>query len=126
MLQGVQALLDQGQDGGQITAQQHGRIQPSRLGRFGQALKIGKDKEYGASVDVSAMSSKEQRGILDSLFVPVKSAWPVPFVVVLDPDPQTALVVSAEQPPRILGPDDVLKFPDLLGEFQVVVRRFFE
>ena len=50
----------------------------------------------------------------------------VQYVVVLDPDPQTALVVSAEQPPRILGPDDVLKFPDLLGEFQVVVRRFFE
>ncbi|MGC1723499.1 MAG: hypothetical protein WA746_31350 [Isosphaeraceae bacterium] len=71
-------MLDQGQDGGQITAQQRGRIQPSRLGRFGQALKIGKDKEYGVSVDVSAMSSKEQRGILGSLFVPVKSAWPVP------------------------------------------------
>ena len=50
----------------------------------------------------------------------------VQFMVVLDPDPQTALVYSAEQPPRILGPDDVLKFPDLLGEFQVVVRRFFE
>ena len=50
----------------------------------------------------------------------------VQYVVVLDPDPQTALVVSAEQPPRILGPDEVLKFPDLLGEFQVVVRRFFD
>ncbi len=78
MLRGVQALLDQGQDGGQITAQQDGGIQPGRFGRFGQALKIGKDKEYGASVDVSAMSSKEQRGILGSLFVPVESAWPVP------------------------------------------------
>ena len=50
----------------------------------------------------------------------------VQYVVVLDPDPQTALVSSAEQPPRILGPDEVLKFPDLLGEFQVVVRRFFD
>jgi len=48
------------------------------------------------------------------------------YVVVLDPDTQTALVASAEQPPRILGPDEVLEFPDLLGEFQVVVRRFFE
>ncbi len=42
MLPGVQALLDQGQDGGQITAQQGGGIQP---GMFGQTLKIGKDKE---------------------------------------------------------------------------------
>ncbi len=77
MLRGVQALLDQGQDGGQITAQQGRGIQP---GRFGQALKIGKDKEHGVSVDVSAMSSKDQRGILGSLFVPVESAWPVPSV----------------------------------------------
>jgi len=50
----------------------------------------------------------------------------VQYVVVLDPDPQTALVASAEQPPRILGPDEELKFPDLLGKFHVVVRRFFE
>ena len=50
----------------------------------------------------------------------------VQYVVVLDPDPQIALVLSAEQPPRILGPDEELKFPDLLGEFRVVVRRFFE
>jgi len=50
----------------------------------------------------------------------------VQYVVILDPDPQTALVSSAEQPPRILGPDEELKFPDLLGDFQVVVRRFFE
>jgi len=50
----------------------------------------------------------------------------VQYVVVLDPDPQTALVYSAEQQPQILGPDDELTFPDLLGEFRVVVRRFFE
>ena len=30
------------------------------------------------SVGVSAMSSREQRGILGSLFVPVESAWPAP------------------------------------------------
>ena len=75
MLRGVQALLDQGQDGGQITAQQGGGIQP---GRFGQTLKIGKDKESGVSVDVLGGSSREQRGILGSLFIPVESAWPVP------------------------------------------------
>ncbi len=50
----------------------------------------------------------------------------VQYVVVLDPDSQTALIASAEQPPRILGPDDLLKFPDLLGEFHAEVRRFFE
>ena len=50
----------------------------------------------------------------------------VQYVVVLDPDPQTALVSSAEQPPRILGPDEELRFPDILGEFQVLVRRFFD
>ena len=41
----------------------------------------------------------------------------VQYVVVLDPDSQTALVSSAEQPPRILGPDEKLAFPDLLGGF---------
>jgi Uma2 family endonuclease len=48
------------------------------------------------------------------------------FVVVLDPDSLTALVYSADQPPRMLGLDDELALPELLGDFRVLVRRFFE
>ncbi len=47
-------------------------------------------------------------------------------VVVLDPGPRTAHVFRSDQAPRVLGPDDELTFPDLLGAFRVVVRKFFE
>jgi Uma2 family endonuclease len=50
----------------------------------------------------------------------------VGMVVVLDPEPRTAHVFRSDQAPRELGPDDELTFPDLLGEFRVAVRRFFE
>ena len=46
-------------------------------------------------------------------------------VIVLDPDPETAHVFRPDQPPRVLGPDDELTVPDLLGDFRVAVRRFF-
>jgi Uma2 family endonuclease len=47
-------------------------------------------------------------------------------VVVLDPEPRTAHVYGADQPVRILGPDDELTLPEILGDFRVPVRRFFE
>jgi Uma2 family endonuclease len=47
-------------------------------------------------------------------------------VVVLDPEPRTAHVYDADRPARILGPDDELTLPEILGDFQVAVRRFFE
>jgi Uma2 family endonuclease len=50
----------------------------------------------------------------------------VVVVLVLDPDATSAQVYRADQPPRILGPDDELTLPDLLGEFRVAVRRFFD
>jgi len=56
MLPGVQALLDQGQDGGQITAQQGGGIQP---GRFGQTLKIV-EKLKGDRKDEYSMRINDQ------------------------------------------------------------------
>jgi hypothetical protein len=46
--------------------------------------------------------------------------------VVLDPEPQTALIFSADDPPRMLGPDEELSFHQLLGDFRVAVRRFFD
>ncbi|MEO6812086.1 MAG: Uma2 family endonuclease [Isosphaeraceae bacterium] len=50
----------------------------------------------------------------------------VPFVVVLDPEPQTANLFAADHPPRVLSADDDLAIPALLGAFQVAVRRFFQ
>ncbi|MGO9600898.1 MAG: Uma2 family endonuclease [Isosphaeraceae bacterium] len=50
----------------------------------------------------------------------------VSFVVILDPDAQTAVVYGGDQPPRMLGPDDELAFPELLGAFRVKVGRLFE
>jgi Uma2 family endonuclease len=51
----------------------------------------------------------------------------VTAVLILDPDTSTAHVVHADQPTRVLGPQDTLTLPDILGaEFAVVVGRFFE
>ncbi len=47
-------------------------------------------------------------------------------VLVLDPEARSALVVETERPPRWLGPDDEWSVPEILGEFHVAVRRFFE
>ena len=47
-------------------------------------------------------------------------------VVVLDPDTRSAHVFEADRPNRVLGPDDVMTFPDLLGDFAVVVGRIFD
>ncbi len=49
----------------------------------------------------------------------------VGVVIILDPDTEKAHVFRPGQPPRELGPDDELTLPDLLGDFRVVVRRFF-
>ena len=51
----------------------------------------------------------------------------VPIVVVLDPGPRSAFVYRDDQPPIVLGPDDELTIPEVLGpDFRVAVRRFFE
>lgn len=51
----------------------------------------------------------------------------VTAVLVLDPDTSTAHVLHADQPTRVLGPEETLTLPDLLGEeFGVVVGRFFD
>ena len=47
-------------------------------------------------------------------------------VVVLDPDPQTAHIFSADEAPRTLNADDMLTFPGLLEGFAERVGRFFE
>ncbi len=47
-------------------------------------------------------------------------------VCVLDPEPQTAHLYYPDQPPRTLGPDDELSFPECLGDFRVPLRRLFE
>jgi Uma2 family endonuclease len=47
-------------------------------------------------------------------------------VVVLDPRSRKAHVYSVDDEPVVLGPDDELTFPGLLGEFRVAVHRFFD
>jgi Uma2 family endonuclease len=50
----------------------------------------------------------------------------VKAVCVLDQQTETALVFTADDPPRTLTPEQELTFPDILGDFRVLVRRFFE
>jgi Uma2 family endonuclease len=47
-------------------------------------------------------------------------------VVVLDPDPQTAHVFGADEPPRMLSAEDELTIPGVLEGFAVKVAKFFE
>ena len=47
-------------------------------------------------------------------------------VVVLDPEPRTAHLFFADQPPRTLTADDDLTVPEILGDFRVAVRRYFD
>lgn len=48
------------------------------------------------------------------------------YVVVLDPGRETAHLFGVDDPPRILGPDDELTIPAILGDFRERVGRFFE
>jgi Uma2 family endonuclease len=50
----------------------------------------------------------------------------VQAVCVLDEQTQTATVYAANNSPRTFGADEDLTFPDILGDFRVAVRRFFE
>lgn len=50
----------------------------------------------------------------------------VTIVCVLDPEPRTIHVYHADQPSRILERGEDLTFPDVLPEFRVAVRHFFE
>jgi Uma2 family endonuclease len=47
-------------------------------------------------------------------------------VVVLDPEPQIAHVFSADEPPRMLAPEEELVLPGILDDFRIRVGRFFE
>ncbi len=50
----------------------------------------------------------------------------VAVVCVLDQVSETLHVYHAEELPRTLHGDDELTLPDILGDFRVAVRRFFE
>jgi Uma2 family endonuclease len=50
----------------------------------------------------------------------------VGIVCVLDPERRTIYLFEGDEPYRILTDQDELTFPNLLGEFRVPVRRFFE
>ena len=47
-------------------------------------------------------------------------------VVVLDPQSRKAHIYSVDDEPVVLGPEDELTVPDLLGDFRVAVHRFFD
>jgi Uma2 family endonuclease len=48
------------------------------------------------------------------------------YVVVLDPGNETAHLFGVDDPPRILGSDDELTIPAILGDFRERIGRFFE
>jgi Uma2 family endonuclease len=50
----------------------------------------------------------------------------VTVVCVLDPERRTLHLYEGDQPVRILGEDDKLTLPSLLGKFRVAIRRFFD
>jgi Uma2 family endonuclease len=50
----------------------------------------------------------------------------ITVVCVLDEEGLTANVFSADLMPRIAGPDQELTLPEVLSDFRVAVRRFFE
>ena len=50
----------------------------------------------------------------------------VAVVCVLDPERRTLHLYEGDQPPRILGGDDELTFPALLGDFRVRVGQLLE
>jgi Uma2 family endonuclease len=50
----------------------------------------------------------------------------VSVVCVLDERTQSAHIFPADEPNRIVTADEELTFPELLPDFRVVVRRFFE
>ncbi len=51
---------------------------------------------------------------------------PTTTVVVLDDQHRSAHVFGGDGTHQVLGPNDELALPDLLGIFRVEVRRFFE
>lgn len=50
----------------------------------------------------------------------------VAVVCVLDPEPRTAHLFFADAPARTLAADEEFALPELLGDFRVAVRLFFE
>jgi Uma2 family endonuclease len=50
----------------------------------------------------------------------------VTWVCVLDPQTQSAHLYHADSPPRTFRAEDELTLPEVLGDFRVVVERFFE
>ncbi len=47
-------------------------------------------------------------------------------VVVLDPQSRKAHVYGVDEEPSVLGPEDELTVPDLLGDFRVAVHQLFD
>jgi Uma2 family endonuclease len=47
-------------------------------------------------------------------------------VIVLDPSSRNAHIYAEDDAPVILGPEDELTIPDILGDFRVAVQRFFD
>lgn len=50
----------------------------------------------------------------------------VGFVGVLDPEARSMHLFRAEQPVQILGEDDELAIPEILGDFRVTIRRLLD
>jgi Uma2 family endonuclease len=64
------------------------------------------------------------RDVLEKVFEYLDAG--VGVVIVLDPMRRTLRLFQGDEPDRILTDQDELTLPDLLGEFRVAIRRFFE
>lgn len=110
-----------------------------------------RDPDTVRGADVSFYSyARVPRGPLPNAYLPVPpelvvevlspdDRWPrtmkkvgeylnvgVLMIVVLDPELGRAHVFASDAGPRMLGADDELTMPGVLGEFRVQVGRFFE
>ena len=118
-----------GNDSGVLTQRDPDSLRGADVAYYGpaKAQRIGRTQGYPESppdlvVEVRSPSDRWREvlaKVLEYLSVGV------PIVVVLDPDTRSAHLFEGDQPPRKLGPEDTLTFPDLLGDFAVVVERIF-
>ncbi len=96
---------------------------------YGRLPKGPLDKKYGPEVPelvIEVRSPDDRWRDLHAKVAEYLTAG-VTAVIVLDPDANTAHVFHADQPTRVLGPEDTLTLADILGaDFQIVVGRFFD
>ena len=119
-----------GNDSGIITRRDPDTVRGADLAYYGlpKVAKIGAQRGYPNVVPdlvVEVRSPSDRWADLLTKAAEYLAAG-VLVVVVLDPETRAAHIFEADRPNRVLGPEDVMAFPDLLGDFAVVVGRIFD